>query len=147
MANAPLSITLWAVREAVVRETSSMGGVAETEQTAVAVIPTGSPLNALVIIVTPEARWRITSRNAAASALASGAIGLTLAVSGCDMILLPRGCVLLPLTLIPFGSPFGKVPHAFLEFPLPRIILIPQHGQPPGIAGEITLIERLASGE
>jgi hypothetical protein len=45
-----------AVREFDWTETSTEGGVAETEHTAVAVIPTGSPASEAVITVTPEAR-------------------------------------------------------------------------------------------
>src|SRR6478752_6727674 len=118
-ANAPVSATPWAVREVAVSETSSIGGVAETEQTAVAVNPTGSPPSELVTMVTPEARCRITSRNFAASALAPGAEGMDLPASGCDMALLSRGALLL-LALVPLGRALGKVPHPLLEFLLPR---------------------------
>src|SRR6185437_11875956 len=63
-----------------------------------------------------------------------------------DMRLLPR-IFPLALSFVPLGCAIGKLPHAFLEFLLPRIILVPQHGQPPGVAGEIAFVERLPPGK
>src|SRR6185312_2124690 len=144
-ANAPDSTTPRAVRELAVSDTNSIGGVADTEQTAVAVRPTGLPSSELVIIVTPDARCRITSRNIDGSALPRG--GNALVPSGCDMILFSRRGVLLLLALVPFSGAFGKVPHSLFEFLLSRIVLIAQHCQTPRVAGEIPLIQGLASGK
>ena len=113
-----------AVREPVVTETSNMGGVAETEQTAVAVSPTGSPLRELVMIVTPEARCRMTSRKAAPGTFASG----------CDMTLFSPSFSFLLVTLVPVRRTTGKIPHAIFQFLLPRIVLLAQHRKPPRIA-------------
>src|SRR5690348_17977529 len=113
-----------AVRELVVTDTSRMGGVAETEQTAVAVRPTGSPFSELVMMVTPEARCRITSRKAAPGSCPSG----------CDMALFPPSFSFLLVAFVPLGRAFGEIPHAFFQFLLPRIVLVTQHRQAPRIS-------------
>src|ERR1051325_2502167 len=63
------------------------------------------------------------------------------------MVLLSLGCVLLLRPLVPFGGAAGKVPHSIFQFLLARIILVPQHGQSPRIAGEIALVKSLSSSD
>lgn len=55
------------MRDPVVSEISNIGGLAEMEQTAVAVMPTGVPSSDEVMMVTPEAKCPMVSRKACAA--------------------------------------------------------------------------------
>jgi hypothetical protein len=62
-ANRPVRATAASVRLFVASDTSSSGGSAETEATAVTVQPTGRPSAALVTTATPVGQAAIRSRN------------------------------------------------------------------------------------
>ena len=83
-ANRPERRTASCVALAALRQTSSIGGSSESEETALTVMPRGAPSSTVVITTTPVMKLPITRRNTVASkaGLAPGG------VSTADMLFL-----------------------------------------------------------
>ena len=105
-ANRPERRTASCVALAALRQTSSIGGSSESDETALTVMPRGAPSSTVVITTTPVMKLPITRRNTVASKAGPAPGG----VSTADMVFL--------LVERAHGEPVGAVrrshrsPHA-----------------------------------